>query len=196
MSNKSVQLIYICGITKIIQERILSYILIIFKFSATGEVLSADDDSEENSVDRALSNTIANFSTRSSDRDLNTQNLVQILQEIDWIDEKFISFSDSKDPNHKYIAQILLASGLLSGPTSSQISHSPGHLINPKLFFALEQMKTNKRDFNIEGSVKKIGRVINPGQMQRKLIFDVVNDILVQKLILESSLLHYVVPAK
>ena len=45
----------------------------------------------------------------------------QAPQEIDWIDEKFISFSDSKDPDHKYIAEILLASGLLiSGPTSSK----------------------------------------------------------------------------
>ena len=59
-------------------------------------------------------------------------------------------------------------------------------MVDPKLFFALEQMKT-KRPLNIEGSAKKIPRNINPEQMQRKLIFDVVNDILVQKLILDSS---------
>ena len=45
-------------------------------------------------------------------------------------------------------------------PPLVKISHSPGHLINPKLFFALEQMKTNKRDFNIEDSPKKVGRII------------------------------------
>ncbi|XLR63081.1 hypothetical protein S83_013753 [Arachis hypogaea] len=143
------------------------------------EVLSADENSEENSVDLPLSNTTkANFIIH--DRDSNTQNFIQILQDINQNDEKLTSFSDNKDPDHKYIAEILLASGLLSGRTSSQISHSPGYLINPKLFFALEQMKTNKKDFNS-------GKIISPEQMQRKLIFDVVNDILVQKSFLESS---------
>ncbi|CAJ1833777.1 unnamed protein product [Sphenostylis stenocarpa] len=126
-----------------------------------GESLSTDDDSEENSAD--------------------------ILQEIDWIEEKLLNFNNSKHPDHKYIIEILLASGLLSGHSSSQIFHSPGHLIDPKLFFALEQMKTKKRHFNIEDNAKKIARIINPEKMQRKLIFDVVNDILVQKLILDSS---------
>jgi len=133
--------------------------LVYFKFSAVGEAQSTDDDSEENSV--------------------------EILQDIDWIEEKFI-FSNTKHPDHKYISEILLASGLLSGHTSSQIFHSPGHLINPKLFFALEQVKT-KRHFNIEDNAKKVARFKNPEQMQRKLIFDVVNDILVQKLILDNS---------
>ncbi|BAT83267.1 hypothetical protein LR48_Vigan2584s000100 [Vigna angularis] len=126
-----------------------------------GEAQSTDGDSEENSVD--------------------------ILQEIDWIEEKFINFNYTKHPDHKYITDILLASGLLSGHSSSQIFHSPGHLINPKLFFALEKVKTEKRHFNIEANAKKIARLKNPEQMQRKLIFDVVNDILVQKLILDSS---------
>ncbi|KAJ1421514.1 DUF3741-associated sequence motif [Sesbania bispinosa] len=122
-----------------------------------------------------------------SDRDMNTQNLIQILQEIDWIDEKLINFTNSMDPDHKYISEILLASGLFSGHSSSQILHSPGYLINPKLFYALEQMKTNKRHFNVEDSSQKIARIVNPEQIQRKLIFDFVNDILVQRLILESS---------
>ncbi|WVZ08739.1 hypothetical protein V8G54_022085 [Vigna mungo] len=126
-----------------------------------GEAQSTDGDSEENSMD--------------------------ILQEIDSIEEKLINFNNSKHPDHKYITEILLASGLLSGHSSSQIFHSPGHLINPKLFFALEKVKTEKRHYNIEANAKKIARLKNPEQMQRKLIFDVVNDILVQKLILDSS---------
>ncbi|KAG5001194.1 hypothetical protein JHK87_022266 [Glycine soja] len=125
-----------------------------------GEALSTDEDSEESSVD--------------------------LLQEIEWIDEKLINFNNTRDPDHKYIAEILLASGLLSGHSYSQIFHSPGHLVDPKLFFALEQMKT-KMHFNIKDSAKKIRRIINPEKMQRKLIFDVVNDILVQKLILDNS---------
>lgn len=135
--------------------------MVFFKCSAVGEAQSTDGDSEENSMD--------------------------ILQEIDWIEEKLINFNNSKHPDHKYITEILLASGLLSGHSSSQIFHSPGHLINPKLFFALEKVKTEKRHFNIDANAKKIARLKNPEQMQRKLIFDVVNDILVQKLILDSS---------
>ncbi|XP_020234919.1 protein LONGIFOLIA 1 isoform X1 [Cajanus cajan] len=118
------------------------------------EALSTDDDSEQNSVE---------------------------IQEIDWFDEKFINFNNIKDPDHKYISEILLASGLLSGHSPSQIFHSPGHLINPNLFFELEQMKKKMRHFDDEVSATKIPR------MQRKLIFDVVNDILVQKQILHSS---------
>jgi len=146
------------SIIKLIQRRILRYILVFIKFSAVGEAQSTDDDSEENSVD--------------------------ILQDIDWIEEKFI-FNTTKHPDHKYITEILLASGLLSGHSSSQIFHSPGQLINPKLFYALEQVKT-KRHF-IEDNAKKVARFKKSEQMQRKLIFDVVNDILVQKLILVSS---------
>ncbi|KAK7340660.1 hypothetical protein VNO77_21369 [Canavalia gladiata] len=127
-----------------------------------GESLSTDDDSEENSV--------------------------EILQEIDWTEEKFVNFTNIKDPDHKYISEILLASGLLSGHCSSQIFHSPGNLINPKLFFALEQINEKKRHFNTEeDSAKKIPRIVNHEQMQRKLIFDVVNDILVQKQIVGGS---------
>ena len=135
--------------------------MIFFKSSAIGEALSTDDDSEENSM-------------------------AQILQEIDWTDEKIINVNNIKNPDHKYISEILISSDLVSDRNSNQILHSPGHIINPKLFSALEQMKTNKSHFNIEDDVKKISRAIGPEKMQRKLIFDVVNDILVKKLILEE----------
>ncbi|CAL0317329.1 unnamed protein product [Lupinus luteus] len=103
--------------------------------------------------------------------DENSQN----IQQIDYNNEKLPNFDDGKDPDHKYISEILLVSGLLSSAGYSQAVNSPAHPINPKLFLALEQTKTSKLHFNY------------PEQMQRKLIFDVLNDILVQKLILESS---------
>ncbi|XP_014516299.1 protein LONGIFOLIA 1 isoform X1 [Vigna radiata var. radiata] len=140
------------------------------------------DSSEENSEDLPLlsNNAKANFSSR-------TQNLVQILHQIDSNDERFTNFRDYNDPDHKYISEILLASGLLSSPSSSYDFHSSSHPINPKLFLALEQIKTNKNCFNIEYNAKKIAGLSSPQKMQRKLIFDVVSDILAQKLILESS---------
>ncbi|KAE9619971.1 hypothetical protein Lal_00040250 [Lupinus albus] len=99
----------------------------------------------------------------------------QDLQQIHYNNERLPDISDINNPDHKYISEILLVSGLLSSAGYSQAVNSSAHPINPKLFLALEQMKTSKLHFN------------NPKKMQRKLIFDVVNDILVQKLILESS---------
>ncbi|KAL5148922.1 Protein LONGIFOLIA 1 [Glycine soja] len=152
------------------------------------DALNTYDSSEENSEDLPLSSntTKANF---SSDTDLRTQNLVEILQQIDNSDERFTNFRDNKDPDHRYISEILLASGLLSSPSSSQVFHSSSYPINPKLFLALEQIKTNKMCFNIEHNAKNIAGLNSPEQMQRKLIFDVVNDILAQKIVLESSTL-------
>jgi len=161
-------------------------LLTFFKFIATDDALNTYDSSEENSEDLPLlsNNAKANF---SSDTDLRTQNLVQILHQIDSNDERFTNFRDYKDPDHKYISEILLASGLLSSPSSSSGFHSSSHPINPKLFLALEQIKTNKKCFNIEYNEKKISGLNSPEQMQRKLIFDVVNDILAQKILLESA---------
>ncbi|CAJ2665805.1 unnamed protein product [Trifolium pratense] len=145
------------------------------------EVLSTyDTTSEEDSED-----TKVNFSNGNGDIDLITHNLVQILQQFEHSDdERFTSFSDNKDPDHKYISEILLASRLLASPRSSQALHSSGYPINPMLFLALEKIKTNKMHGNI-------GNTNNHDKMQRKLIFDVVNEMLFQKLISESSYKPY-----
>ncbi|KAF7803092.1 protein LONGIFOLIA 1-like [Senna tora] len=148
------------------------------------EAQNADDEMEENSADHT-STTKHNFSNGACDRDLNTQKLIQKLQQFDCTHDKQINFSeptcDSKDPDHKYVSEILFASGLLGGPGSSQTIQSSPHLNNAKLFLALEQIKTNKRLlYDIKDNSKR------NEQIQRKLIFDVVYDILVQKLILGS----------
>ncbi|KAK4271908.1 hypothetical protein QN277_020531 [Acacia crassicarpa] len=145
---------------------------------------NADDEKEENSTD-LTSTTEYNFSNWASDGDLNTQFSVQKLPKIDSPHDNANDFvgplSDSKDPDHKYIYEILFASGLLSGPGSSQTLQSSPHLNGTKLFLALEQIKRKKRLCNIEDSAK------TKEQVQRKLVLDVIYDILVQKLILESS---------
>ncbi|XP_004489470.1 protein LONGIFOLIA 1 [Cicer arietinum] len=145
------------------------------------EVLNTYDSSEENSEDLVLSsNTKVNFSNGTSDIDLKTHNLVQILQQFEeGDDERF-----NKDPDHKYISEILLASGLLTSTSSIQALHSSGYLINPMMFLVLEEIKKNKMHFNI-------AKMNNNEKNQRKLIFDVVNEILVQKLMLESSCQPY-----
>lgn len=164
--------------------------MIFFKFIATDEALNTYDSSEENSEDLPLSSNTAkvNFSNGVSHTDLETQNLVQILQQIDYNDERFTHFRVDKDPYHKYISEILLASGLLGCPSSSQAFHSSSYPINPKLFIELEQIKANMMCFNIEHNAEKIAGLNSPQKMQRKLIFDFVNDILAQKLMESSTL--------
>ncbi|KAL5080324.1 hypothetical protein RYX36_008745 [Vicia faba] len=152
------------------------------------EVLNNCGISEEDSEDLALSsnmNTKVNFCDGTNDIDLITCNLVQVLQQIDDSDdERLKNFSNHEDPDHRYISEILLASGRLTSPGSSKALHLSGHPINPTLFLALEKIKTNT-NFNI-------GQTNNTQEkMQRKLVFDVVNEILSRKLIIESSYKPY-----
>ncbi|MED6220925.1 longifolia [Stylosanthes scabra] len=147
---------------------------------------TSDNIGHASDVPLSFNNTKANFRNGTSDDDLQTQNLVQGLRQNDDNNEKFPNCRERKDSDRKYIAEILLASGLLSSPSSIQAVHSPGHIINPKLFFALELFKTNKLQFNMKHNDGNMLRINNPEEMQRKLIFDVVNEILLQKLILES----------
>ncbi|XP_058778836.1 protein LONGIFOLIA 1-like [Vicia villosa] len=152
------------------------------------EVLNNCDISED-SEDVALSsnmNAKLNFSDGTNDLDLITHNLVQVLQQFEHSeDERFKNFSDHDNPDHKYITEILLASGRLTSPGSSYTLHLSGHPINPTLFLALEKIKTNATNLNIAQTNN------TQEKMQRKLVFDVVNEILFQKLITESSYKPY-----
>ncbi|XP_047312357.1 protein LONGIFOLIA 1-like [Impatiens glandulifera] len=81
--------------------------------------------------------------------------------------------SEDQNPDHSYITQIILASGLLfkdlSAYSSTLIQLKPP-LLNPSLFLVLEQTKGSIDESNIADKI------------HRKLIFDVVNEILVQKI--------------
>lgn len=95
---------------------------------------------------------------------------------------------DNKNPDHRYISEILLASGLLlrdldSGLTTFQL-HPSGHPINPELFFVLEQTKTSSLLSKVKLSKPE------KEKFHRKLIFDVVNEILVRKLALVGASLE------
>lgn len=88
------------------------------------------------------------------------------------------SLCDNTNPDHRYISEILLASGLLLrdlSPNSAHLQlHRSGHPINPELFFVLEQTKA--------GEVKVPSPKPDKEKAQRRLIFDSVNEILFQKL--------------
>lgn len=97
------------------------------------------------------------------------------------------SLCENKNPDHRYISEILLASGLLLRDLSSDLTalqlHPSGHPINPELFFVLEQTKASSL---LSKGDRGLGKVANSKpdreKFRRKLIFDAVNEILVAKL--------------
>ncbi|KAG6587589.1 protein LONGIFOLIA 2-like [Cucurbita moschata] len=82
---------------------------------------------------------------------------------------------ENTNPDHRYISEILLASGLLLQDLGSDLTtfqlHPSGNPINPELFYVLEKTKA--------GSSPAISSYSN---RECKLIFDAVNEILVENL--------------
>ncbi|XP_059293856.1 protein LONGIFOLIA 1-like [Lycium ferocissimum] len=101
------------------------------------------------------------------------------------------SLSQTHNPDHRYITKILLASGLLKEvdcvSTAIQVQSS-GHLIDPKLFHILEQ--TEERVMPENGLCKKSAWIEFNQKMHRKNVFDIVDEILPNKLSSESCLLQ------
>lgn len=105
--------------------------------------------------------------------------------------------SDQISADHQYVAKILQASGLLMRDlTLRQINtmanqlHPSGHLINPDLFLVLEQTKSGylaePEAINKSSNQFKL----DTEKLHRKLLFDVVNELLLCKLELAASSSH------
>ncbi|KAM2683229.1 hypothetical protein EV1_044873 [Malus domestica] len=98
---------------------------------------------------------------------------------------------DSTNPDHMYISDILRASGILgylkSAWTTSELNTSD-HLINPNLFLALEDIRTNTMPSDLQPKPDE--------KIQRKQVFEVVNEFLVQKLVVGESLKQWFPPNK
>ncbi|PIN07624.1 hypothetical protein CDL12_19808 [Handroanthus impetiginosus] len=112
----------------------------------------------------------------------NIDNLVQKLRRLNSSHDEshtdyIASLCDNTDPDHRYISQILLASGLLLRELCSSLTnfqfHPSGHPINPELFLVLEQTKAG---------TEKTTQSMLKEKCHRKLIFDTVNEILARKL--------------
>ncbi|KAE8021820.1 hypothetical protein FH972_007677 [Carpinus fangiana] len=124
----------------------------------------------------------------------NIQNLVQNLQQIDCTEEDHIinyiaPLQEGTNSDHRYISEILLASGLLrdldSGSMTVQLQVS-GYPINYNVLLALEQTKASAGLLNDKQSDKRIIKSESAEKIQRLLIFDIVNEILARKLLLEG----------
>ncbi|KAJ7974298.1 Protein LONGIFOLIA [Quillaja saponaria] len=170
--------------------------------SLTDNEVPDPDTVEQNTVELSrLYNTMkSSCSTDNDDRLNNTRHLVKTLQQINWTYEEpnttLAPAFDRKNPDHKYILELLSASGLLRDPDSGQTIHSSIQPINPNLFVAVEQITGFKGLSNNGDSIKKISEIATVEQMQRKLIFDVVNNILVQKLVSENLSRQWLSPNK
>lgn len=89
----------------------------------------------------------------------------------------------SLNQDHRYINKILLTSGLLKDTsfisTSDQLLSSR-HLINPDMFHVLEQTEEiTEQVYEVTG---KSERTKSNKKIQRKIIFDMVDEILVRKI--------------
>uniref|UniRef100_A0A7N0V167 DUF4378 domain-containing protein n=2 Tax=Kalanchoe fedtschenkoi TaxID=63787 RepID=A0A7N0V167_KALFE len=157
---------------------------------ATEEKLSMtppEDVAEVSSAYKSsLSGDVAHFSEISRKKLLYVDSLVQKLKRLNSTHDEsrtdYIALlSENTNPDHRYISEILLASGLLLREFGSNAKpfqlHPSGNLINPELFNVLEQTKS--------GAHQRVNQDI---KCHRKLIFDAVNEILIKKLASNGSL--------
>ncbi|KAJ8752289.1 hypothetical protein K2173_003925 [Erythroxylum novogranatense] len=127
------------------------------------------------------------------------ENLVQKLRRLNSTHDEastdyIASLCENTNPDHRYISEILLASGLLLKDIGSELTtfqlHTSGYPINPELFFVLEQTKSSSMVWKEEYSP---GKTMNSKRSleksHRQLIFDAVNEILLKKLALVGSTL-------
>ncbi|GMI72200.1 TON1 Recruiting Motif 4, LONGIFOLIA 3 [Hibiscus trionum] len=156
-------------------------------------------DEQWNSADNCLSNSVGTGPVSEINRKKlqKIEYLVQKLRRLNSTHDEastdyIASLCENANPDHRYISEILLASGLLlrdlgSGSTMLQL-HPSGHPINPELFFVLEQTKASTLQSKEDSNSGKVS-VLKPDheKFHRKLIFDLVNEILVGKLALVGA---------
>ncbi|KAE8668011.1 hypothetical protein F3Y22_tig00112349pilonHSYRG00016 [Hibiscus syriacus] len=156
-------------------------------------------DEQWNSADNRLSNNAGSGLVSDINRVKlqKIEHLVQKLRRLNSTHDEastdyIASLCDNTNPDHRYISEILLASGLLlrdlgSGSTTFQL-HPSGHPINPELFFVLEQTKASSLLSKEDSNSGKVS-LSKPDheKFHRKLIFDLVNEILVGKLALVGA---------
>lgn len=107
--------------------------------------------------------------------------------------EGYMEGVEFKNGDHKYISEILLASGLLRDIDYSMISiqlHQAHLPINPSLFFVLEQNKTSnvtQQDNKHKGRGFRQQQTANlTERIGRKLVFDTINEILARRFAAEG----------
>ncbi|GMI67724.1 LONGIFOLIA1, TON1 Recruiting Motif 2 [Hibiscus trionum] len=127
----------------------------------------------------------------------NIQQLVQRFMSLDSVHE-IKHICKSPNPDHEYIAEVMLASGLLNQLEFSFAAyqlHPSGHLLNPNLFPALEQIKTSIWFLNTKQSGRKVNQMDPIQKSHRQVIFDAVNEILITKSVKKGSYKQWTFPS-
>ncbi|KAL9271064.1 LONGIFOLIA 2-like protein [Drosera capensis] len=159
-----------------------------------GKITSLDknlDDRPWDSFDETSSNAgLSMHSSEMSRQKLQSiDNLVQKLRRLNSTHDEactdyIASLCEKSSPDHRYVSEILLASGLLLRDLSSSMGlfqlHPSGHPINPELFFVLEQTKAKTVRVTPEPEYPILSTP-DPDKLHRKLMFDTVNEILARK---------------
>ncbi|KAG6720856.1 hypothetical protein I3842_03G083800 [Carya illinoinensis] len=130
--------------------------------------------------------------------------VLQNLQQINYTEENPITdyttaLHESMNSDHRYISEILLASGLLRDLDFDSMTiqlQALGHAIDPEVFLALEQTEASAGLLNDKLSGKKIVKSEHSEKIQRILVFDTVNEIFAQKLLLGGPLGKWFSPNK
>ncbi|KAK9741209.1 hypothetical protein RND81_03G089000 [Saponaria officinalis] len=117
----------------------------------------------------------------------NFSQTVQTLKQVDnsrGISTETVDSQEEENHEKAYVSEILAASGILDDISSNAVNVQLGQLqaIDPKLFIVLEQTKES-RYLPAKRSTGKEDTIMgHNGRHQRKLLFDIVNEILSQKL--------------
>lgn len=160
------------------------------------EILYLDEIKQQSIELAQLSSRESCFSTEIDIKTLeDIKNLVQnprpaSFSEMDQLVCHPVIQYDGKNPDHIYISDILSASTLLgyldSCLTNIQLKNLD-FVINPKLFFTLERVKASTELLHEEIGNKNTLQLKYNQAIHRKLVFDVVNEILSHKLVAQSS---------
>lgn len=185
-----------CGMTMmvlIINRKILSYpSCFLSSDNEAQNLVGASGEECWNPMDFDSRHT--DFSSKIDHKKLeNIERLVQKLRRLNSAHDEvakdhIASLCENTNPDHRYVSEILLASGLLlkdlsSGPTQIQ-PHPSGQPINPDLFLVLEQTKISCISKTEPARENLLRSKPDKDKLHRKLLFDTVNEILIQKLAL------------
>lgn len=146
----------------------------------------------QSSMETLVSNSMESGATFDFNRKKlqNIENLVQKLRRLNSSHDEartdyIASLCENTNPDHRYVSEILLASGLLLKDLGSSLTdfqfHPSGYPINPELFLVLEQTKASTSSKE-ECGIKMTTQLTTNEKFHRKLIFDAVNEILARKL--------------
>ncbi|CAM0906645.1 unnamed protein product [Alopecurus aequalis] len=149
-----------------------------------GETHTSDDCWNPNSLPDT-----PHSKTSSEVNQIKPENLEALIQKLEQLQSMNDEAANSKD--NQYIYEILLASGLLHKELS--FAAMPGQLspsscpINPELFLILEQTKPHFISATQAVTGAKKSSDPNMEKLHRRIVFDLVNEIIAQKMNIYSS---------